>query len=372
MTTLTELRQYEEKGFEVLKELIEQDKIERKDRSPRKWGVPEVAEMLGRSEKWLRSNSDHIEISGNGRRYYTLEEIAEIRENNDLVFKKPEGSKAVIKTVINFKGGVGKSTTTLHEAHYMATYKGMKVLIIDMDPQGSSTFCIGSMIPDVDVKEEDTILKAMTHNPTDCADIFISSYIPGVDFVPSGLAMQALEGKLLTSTEEDNERLGSPHARLANILSLVDEYYDLILIDCPPAMGMVSSNAMFASSHILVPIPPSLYDVGSAVMLNSTIADYLEVIGREEIEHRILITKDGQTATSKRNESKVRAVFSDSVYTNTVIQTTEFDKASESFTTVYDINRNLTSKKTYERAIECLNEVHEEIYQDYLKAFEQA
>lgn len=357
-------------GIDVLNELIKQDKIEHRDRTPRKYSSPEAAEILGRSTRWLRDEASHIELAGNGRRYFSLEQIDDIRQKNGLDFKKPEGKKAIVKAIMNFKGGVGKSTTTLHEAHYMATYKGMNVLVIDLDPQASSTFSISSMIPDIDVKKEDTVFNAMTREVTDCADIFQSSYVPNLDFVPSGLVLQPLESELILSDAETTERMGFSDTRLNAILELVNEHYDLILIDCPPSMGQIAANAIYASDAMLITVPPSLYDVGSVVLLNNTVATYLESVDKALHSYRVLVTKDPNTSTSKRNEAKIRRIFGDCVYENTVPQTTEFDKASENFTTIYDLNRELTNKQSYEKAVERLNSVHEGIYEDYMKIWE--
>ncbi|CDT53799.1 putative replication protein A [Vibrio coralliirubri] len=359
------LEKFNEVGNEVLIELREHGASTKKSSDPRKYGAQEAAHILGRSLPWLRDNSRHIEISGNGRRYYTLQDLWDLREAGGLIYQKPEGKKAIKKVVANFKGGVGKSTTVIHEAHYMATYKGMKVLVIDLDPQASTTFCISTMIPDLDVAHEDTIVDSLTSDVSLCADIFRGTYIPGVDFIPANLSLQALDMMLLNADDENIDRLGPIHTRLDSVLKLVDEHYDLILIDCPPNMGMVTANAITAANAMTLPIPPALYDVGSAILFNKTISQFLEQSGKELDYFKVLLTKHPESAASKRNESRIRQIFGDYVYGGSIVATTEFEKASENFTTVYDINREMTSKKVYERALESLNEVHEEMFADY-------
>ncbi|MET2951248.1 AAA family ATPase [Vibrio owensii] len=364
------LEKFNEVGNEVLKELRAHGASVKKSNDPRKYGAQEAATILGRSLPWLRDNSRHIEIAGNGRRYYSLEDLWELRENGGLLFQKPEGQKAIKKVVANFKGGVGKTTTVLHEAHFMATYKGMKVLIVDLDPQASTTFCISTMIPDLDVAHEDTIVDSLTVDVKACADVFRSTYIPGVDFIPANLSLQALDMMLLNADDENIDKMGPIHKRLEAVLSLVDDHYDLILIDCPPNMGMVTANAITAANAMTLPVPPALYDVGSAILFNKTISQFLEQSEKELDYFKVLLTKHPASASSKRNETRIRHIFGDYVYGGSIVQTTEFEKASENFTTVYDINREMTTKKVYERALESLNEVHEEMFEDYKSLME--
>ncbi|MEO9497654.1 MAG: AAA family ATPase [Vibrio splendidus] len=364
---ISALRNQNERGNAILKELRTNGAIEKVTIEPRKYGAQEACAILGRSLPWLRDNSRHIEASGNGRRYYSLEDLREMREEHDLLFSKPEGGKAIVKVVSNFKGGVGKTTSAVHEAHYMATYQGMNVLVVDLDPQASSTFCLGAIIPDLDITASDTILNALTKDIRAFGDIIRETYVPGVDLIPSNLSLQSLDHTLLGASSENIERMGPIVSRLDKVLKLVENHYDLVIIDCPPNMGLATGNALVAAQALTVAVPPALYDLGSAILFNKSIAEFLEATGETIDSYRVLLTKNPQTASSKRTENKIRQIFEESVHVGTILQTTEFEKASECFTTVYDLSRDLTSKKTYERAIESLNIVHEEAFGDYLE-----
>ena len=161
-------------------------------------------------------------VSGNG---YTTDEAA-----------RP----SMIVAVTNQKGGVGKTTTAVNLAAALAM-KGHQTLLIDLDPQAHST------ISYVDPSEfELTIYDALVETSLELERIICSTPINKLDVAPARIALAKLEIKL--SGEFDG------HYRLRDQLATIGHKYRFVVIDTPPTLGLLTVNALVASSHVLIPI----------------------------------------------------------------------------------------------------------------------
>lgn len=362
--------QFNEVGNTKLVQLRQSITSPKDVKEPRYYGAVEVSKMVGRSVPWLRDNVPDAPRGPNGRRLFSLELIQQLREQLGTGFKRPEGSKAIVKAIVNFKGGVGKTTTTVHEAHYMATMQGMKVLVVDLDPQASSTFSLGPFIPDLELTQEDTIYSALVddldHNP------IRGTYIPNIHLIPANLAIQDLDLTLPNPEINNTQQMGSPLRRLSVFIERLRDYYDLILIDCPPNMGALTANSLVACNAMLIPVPPASYDLASFVMFSKNVSDIFSAIGKSLDYARILITKHPGTQTARKVEADIRALYGDFVLSNHVVQTTEVEKACEQMTSVYDLNKPLSNRETYNRAMDSFNNVFEEIFEDYCRLWSES
>jgi len=334
-------------------------------KEPRTYGVNEVSAMVGRSIPWLRENDTLTPKGKNGRKIYTLDRIQELRKVIGSVFKKPSDKQAIVKAITNFKGGVGKTTTTVHEAHYMATIRGLKVLVIDLDPQASSTFSLGPFIPDLELEAKDTILPVMLDDFQLLPTVIRNTYIPNIDLIPANLEIQDLDFSLPNAKVNNHETMGSPLRRLEKITNALMPHYDLILIDCPPNMGSITTNALIAANALMVPIPPASYDLASFVMFSKSLGSIFTQLDKRLDYARLLITKHPGTATARKVEADIRNLYGEFVISTAVVQTTEVEKACDQFTSVYDLNKPLSSREAYNRAITNFNTVYDEIYEDY-------
>jgi len=337
-------------------------------KEPRLFGVVEASKMIGRSVPWLRDNITDVPVGDNGRKVYSLELIQQLREQLGTTFKKPAGHKAIVKAITNFKGGVGKTTSTVHEAHFMATVKAMKILVIDLDPQASCTFSLGPFIPDLELTQDDSIYNALLDNPNH--NPIRGTYIPNIHIIPSNLSIQDLDLALPNGEINNTARMGSPLRRLATYIEPLRDFYDLILIDCPPNMGATTANALVACNAIMVPVPPASYDLASFVMFSNTIGNVFKGIDKKLEYARILITKHPGTQTARKVEADIRALYGDFVLSNHIVQTTEVEKACEQMTSIYDLDKPLSNRETYNRALNNFNSVFEEIFEDYVRVWE--
>lgn len=334
-------------------------------KSPRTWGVQQAAAMIGRSVPWLRDNDPDVPRNTQGHGRWSLERINALRDQIGTRLRRPEGSKPLILSCVNFKGGVGKTTTTAHLAQ-RAAIDGLRVLAVDLDPQATLTFVLGGLIPEVDLEDEDLINHYLLEDTRGFERIIKSTYFSGVDLVPTSLPLQDLDLTLPNPQLNNVSALGSPALRLRNALAEVQDSYDLILIDCAPNMGSITANALAAANGLLTPLPPASPDRASFIMFCQSLALFYKHLGRELDYLRILVSKHKKSQVHEFNESRIRALYGDKVLNNVLYDSTEIDKASSYMRTVYELEKPINDRKTYQRAIDTLDGVCGEIIADIL------
>lgn len=169
--------------------------------------------------------------------------------------------------VMNQKGGVGKTTLTRNLGECLATIFGKKVLLADLDPQANLTLSLNVRhVAEEDDRDEYSVHKEVQVVDFGLADMFEDNYFQacnlkkGLDLLPNELSFAVMETKLLTR-----------HARefvLRNILASEADKYDICLLDCPPALGQITVNALTAADYLLIPVKPSEFSyVGLRYML---------------------------------------------------------------------------------------------------------
>jgi ATPases involved in chromosome partitioning len=213
-----------------------------------------------------------------------------------------------IISIFNQKGGVGKSTTASNLSAYLARH-GLKVLAIDMDSQSNLTASLGINEEDLEHSIYD-LLAVNTIDKELLSRTLIQTQYDRLHLLPSDISLSNADMAL---SQKDK-----PHLLLKNILNEFE--YDFVIIDCPPALGLLSVNSLVASDYIIVPITPQFFSVkGIKDLLNTynliknNLNEKLEILG-------ILITKfDTRKKISKDIRQTLKDIFGDKIF-KTVIR----------------------------------------------------
>ncbi|ABM21028.1 MULTISPECIES: AAA family ATPase [Marinobacter] len=339
-------------------------------RLPRTWGAKRAAKMIGRSEGWLRDNDPDVPRNEAGHGRWTLARINELRKKAGTLYQRPAGSEPIIMAASKLKGGVGNTTFVCHAAHYFAM-QGLKVLVWDLDPQSSATSILAALVPDAHLEDEDLPNSALLEDMSLFPGCIRKTYFHNVHLVPSNSALQDLDLKLASQQQSDSEFQIAPHERVRAALDLVKDNYDIILIDCAPALGMLTLNALMAGNALINPMRPSLLDLASYVMFTGSLQLFYQELAELPLKyHRIVLTAHKNTTGNERMENRTRAMYGDAVLTRRIMDSEEISNAATKLSTVYCLEKPIGARETYNRAIDTLDQCYGEIFEDLKRVWE--
>ncbi|HET9084788.1 MAG TPA: AAA family ATPase [Candidatus Limnocylindrales bacterium] len=214
----------------------------------------------------------------------------------------------------NQKGGVGKTTTVVNLASLLAI-SGDRVLLIDLDPQGNATSGLGIDRAAVERSTYDGLLDGV-----DLAELVVQGTSPGVDVIPSAIALAGAEVELAGSTGRER--------RLRDALAGFADRYDVIFIDCPPSLGLLTVNALTAADAVLIPLQSEYYALEGLTQLLATIdlvRDHLNP--RLAIDGVILTMADKRTNLSSQVEAEARRHLGGAVYRTIIPRSVRLSEA---------------------------------------------
>jgi chromosome partitioning protein len=340
-------------------------------RKPRTWGPIDAAQMVGVSNptfrKLLETHNDIpgviIETSEGNRkiRKFSLQAINALRNYANTRYIRPSGSKTLTIAISNLKGGVGKTQTAVDLGKKIAI-TGLKALLLDFDGQGTATLLSSGLIPDLELRYEDTITDSLVINPEKIKNIILKTHFDGFDIIPANLAIQDCDLLLPNTNENNQETLGSPFIRLNKALMKIKDNYDVILIDCGPNLGILTLNAIIACDGMIIPITPSMGDYSSFIMYTATLKNLFKELKDKKLEYlRILISKHSGNTEAMQMENMMREQFGRYILSNHMCDTIEVSKAANEIGTIYDVSKPRGSREAYRRAIQHLDDVNMEI-----------
>jgi len=343
--------------------------------------ISKAAALVGRTASAIREAERDGRIpprdrTASGHRVqYTLEELDQMRAVfGTRPWRAPTDTPAII-SVSNFKGGVGKSTIALHLAQHFAI-RGYRVLFIDCDSQASSTMMFGYR-PDVDLAEDDT-LYGHFHNPEllGVRSIIRRTHFYGLDLIPANLKLYNLEYEIAGYLAQ-NQSFEIIDLIGQAIDSVVDDY-DIVIMDPPPALGMVSMAVLQAANAMVIPMPPSVIDFASTVsfidMARTTMKQLERLAGRVKPAYNFIKLVGSRVDESKSMHREIllmmRQVFGGSMINSVLRTSAEIDNASSRMKTVFELDRPVTSHEVHTRCVKHLNDVCHDIETDVLRTWE--
>jgi chromosome partitioning protein len=359
-----QLQQHQQKIFPPLSQ-----------KTMRSFSPAEAAAFIGIGEGYLRqvaAEGHGPDPLANGRRLYTAEDMDRIRHVLDdknaaskYVPARRGHEKLQIVSVMNFKGGSGKTTTAAHLAQFLAL-RGYRVLAIDLDPQASLSALFGHQ-PELDVGEGETLYGAIRYDdPRPIADIVRSTYVANLHLIPGNLELMEFEHETPRAMASGSAE-AMFFARIGNSLTDIEGLYDIVIIDCPPQLGFLTMSALCAATSVLITVHPQMLDVMSMSQFLTMTSELMSVVekagGRTSYDWmRYLVTRfEPNDGPQSQMTGFMRAIFGNRMLQNAMVKSTAVSDAGVTKQTLYEVDRAQFTRGTYDRAIESLNLVNAEV-----------
>ncbi len=340
----------------------------------RNFSPAEAAYFIGISDNYLRKFAQELDlpVGANGKRSFSIPEMNSIRsmlqqKNTDVDYirhrRDDEGLQVI--SLVNFKGGSAKTTTSAHLAQYLAL-RGYRTLAIDLDPQASLTTLFG-MTPETEVNKDDTLYSAIRYEDVrPISELIWETYIPGLDLIPANLELAEFEHD--TPKALINHNLQTKfYSRISEALSSIEQHYDVVIIDSAPQLGFLTMSALCASTSILITVHPEMLDVLSMSQFLLMMRDLMSVIdqagGKAEYDWiKYLMTRyEPNDMPQYQMSSFMRSIFGKRVLENAMLKSTAISDAGVTKKTLYEVERSDFTRSTYDRAMESLNSVNGEV-----------
>ncbi len=214
-------------------------------------------------------------------------------------------------SLVNQKGGVGKTTTSINLSSALG-HLGKKVLLIDLDPQSNSTTGLGINKAEISKSIYDVIIHSC-----DIKDTIVKTKFKNLSVIPSMIYLSGAELEIIQIASQEKDYVIGDQLKLQ--IDTIKDRYDYILIDCPPSLGILTTNALAASDSVLIPVQCEYYSLeGVTQLLDTIIRTQRNINPRLDIEGVLLTMLDGRTLVGLEVVEDVRKFFKEKVF-NTII-----------------------------------------------------
>ncbi len=225
---------------------------------------------------------------------------------------------ARIISMVNQKGGVGKTTSTINLGAALAEC-GRKVLLVDFDPQGALSAGFGANPHELDL----TVYNVMMDRNVDLQDVIQHTSVANIDLLPANIDLSAAEVQLVNEVAREQV--------LASTLRQVENDYDLILIDCQPSLGLLTVNALTASHGVIIPLICEFFALRAVALLVDSIEKVQDRLNPKlQIDGVLATMFDARTLHSKEVLARIIDAFGDKVFDTVIKRTVKFPDATVS------------------------------------------
>ncbi|MCB1291279.1 ParA family protein [Mycolicibacterium sp.] len=223
---------------------------------------------------------------------------------------------AVVLSMCNQKGGVGKTTSTINLGAALAEY-GRRVLLVDLDPQGALSAGLG--VPHYELAN--TVHNLMVEPRVGIDDVLIHTRVEGLDLVPSNIDLSAAEIQLVNEVGREQT--------LGRALRPVIDSYDYVLIDCQPSLGLLTVNALACSDGVVIPTECEFFSLRGLALLTDTVDKVRDRLNPRLAISGILVTRyDSRTVNAREVMARVIERFGDLVFDTVINRTVRFPETS--------------------------------------------
>nr|WP_282599395.1 ParA family protein [Brevibacterium sp. R8603A2] len=239
--------------------------------------------------------------------------------------------------MVNQKGGVGKTTSSINLGAALAAY-GRRVLLVDFDPQGALSVGLGVNPYDLEL----SIYNVLMSSRVDPHDVIVGSNVEGIDILPANIDLSAAEVQLVNEVAREQV--------LARALAKVAGEYDVILIDCQPSLGLLTVNALTAAHGVIIPLETQFFALRGVALLVETIEKVQDRLNPGlEIDGILATMFDGRTLHAQEVIARVVEAFGDKVFDTVINRTVKFPDASVAAEPITSFAPSHTGAEAYRR-----------------------
>lgn len=337
----------------------------------RSFSIAEVSHFIGVSQSYIKKlhlegkGGVEPETSSTGRRSYTAEQMHALQSYLDRSPRRKANDALKIISVVNFKGGSGKTTTAAHLAQHLAL-TGHRTLVVDLDPQASLTALHGIQ-PELDKNLSFYDSLRYDDQKKLLIEIIKRTNFPLLDIIPANLELQEYEYDTPLAIQQ-NPAIGRTfYTRIGDALQEVEADYDVVVIDCPPQLGYLTLTALTASTSVLITVHPQMLDIMSMsqflLMLGGILSTIEDAGVKVDLDwFRYLVTRYEPTDIPQAQMvGFMQSMFAEQMLVHSMVKSTAISDAGLTKQSLYEVERASFTRTTFDRAWDALENVNQEV-----------